>query len=162
MITRKTWKASSPFLSGFVHLLTSLTESLENCLRGSTNCTIWSMAKTCVCLSRRSWVNKSALDLLRRPFDSQAKTFWVIWKFFQLRCPGIQCLHCDSNINRTHIFNRCDICPATLDPRQRKTLPTKLFHTFCFALSPVHFDARCRYEVSKGFVPLWFVPVLNF
>merc|ERR1712189_3846 len=31
------------FLSGFVHLLTSLTESLENCLRGSTNCTIWSI-----------------------------------------------------------------------------------------------------------------------
>merc|ERR1719249_78110 len=38
------------FLSGFVHLLTSLTESLENCLRGSTNCTIWSMAEACVSL----------------------------------------------------------------------------------------------------------------
>merc|ERR1712088_25249 len=25
------------FLSGFVHLLTSLSESLENCRRGSTN-----------------------------------------------------------------------------------------------------------------------------
>merc|ERR1719295_1087763 len=31
------------FLSGLVHLLTNLTESLENCLRGSTNCTIWSI-----------------------------------------------------------------------------------------------------------------------
>ena len=33
------------FLSGFVHLLTNLTESLLNCLRGSRAVTIWSMVK---------------------------------------------------------------------------------------------------------------------
>ena len=34
-----------PFLSGFVHLLTSLTESLLNCLRGSIVATIWSIVR---------------------------------------------------------------------------------------------------------------------
>lgn len=37
-----------PFLSGFVHLLTSLTESLMNCRPGSTNCMTWSMVLGCV------------------------------------------------------------------------------------------------------------------
>ena len=32
-----------PFLSGLVHLFTRRTESLANCLRGSTNWTIWSI-----------------------------------------------------------------------------------------------------------------------
>lgn len=32
------------FLSGFVHLFTSLRESFENCLAGSTNCITWSIA----------------------------------------------------------------------------------------------------------------------
>jgi len=33
------------FLSGLVHLLTNLTESLLNCLRGSNCCVIWSILK---------------------------------------------------------------------------------------------------------------------
>ena len=36
-------KLDVPFLSGFVHRLTSRMLSFENCLRGSNVCTIWSM-----------------------------------------------------------------------------------------------------------------------
>lgn len=36
-------KLHVPFLSGFVHLFTSLMESFTNCLPGSTNCMIWSI-----------------------------------------------------------------------------------------------------------------------
>lgn len=36
--------ATLPFLSGLVHLLTSLMESFTNCRLGSMNCVTWSMA----------------------------------------------------------------------------------------------------------------------
>uniref|UniRef100_A0A0E9XKE5 Uncharacterized protein n=1 Tax=Anguilla anguilla TaxID=7936 RepID=A0A0E9XKE5_ANGAN len=39
------------FLSGLVHLFTSLMESFTNCRLGSTNCIIWSMMVFCGYLS---------------------------------------------------------------------------------------------------------------
>ena len=65
------------YLSGLVHLLTNLMESLPNCFRGSTAWVIWSMLSTVSTLFWKVSKNLFLQSLDTRCLESFCQSLWV-------------------------------------------------------------------------------------